>query len=125
MCVCCLKVAACVSPSMCYESFFWQLCSVFEVPANQNDTEIHLTVHCSLVCSSVGLSVLLCFCWHHLPSYCVECFKLSTLSQVTCRDHLCRGIFLPVWTELSRKYLELDKSVFRGVVHDSIYDVTA
>ena len=34
-------------------------------------------------------------------------------------------IFLPPWTELSWKYLGKDKSVFRGVVQDSIYDVTA
>ena len=33
--------------------------------------------------------------------------------------------FLPPWTELTRKYLGTDKSVFRGVVQDIIYDVTA
>ena len=35
------------------------------------------------------------------------------------------SIILPPWTELSRKYMGKDKSVFRGVVQDSIYDVTA
>ena len=33
--------------------------------------------------------------------------------------------FLPPWTEMSRKYLGTDKCIFRGVVQDSIYDVTA
>ena len=32
--------------------------------------------------------------------------------------------FLPLWTDMSRKYLGKDKSVFRGMVQDSIYDVT-
>ena len=35
-----------------------------------------------------------------------------------------RHFFLPLWTELSRKYLGTDKCIFRGVVQDSIYDVT-
>ena len=34
-------------------------------------------------------------------------------------------IILPQWTELSRKYIGTDKCIFRGVVQDSIYDVTA
>ena len=39
--------------------------------------------------------------------------------------HSGRKCFLPPWTELSRKYLGTDKCIFRGVVQDSIYDVTA
>ena len=38
---------------------------------------------------------------------------------------LVNKVFLPPLTELSRKYLQKDKSVFRGMVQDSIYDITA
>ena len=33
--------------------------------------------------------------------------------------------FLQLWIEMSRKYLGKDKCIFRGVVQDSICDVTA
>ena len=34
------------------------------------------------------------------------------------------SIILILWTEMSRKYLGKDKSVFRGLVQESIYDFT-
>ena len=44
--------------------------------------------------------------------------KSDQLDQIMAKVSL-----LPLWTELSRKYLGKDKSVFREVVQESIYDV--
>ena len=52
-----------------------------------------------------------------------NCYGLQIMDILTLMLPIGQDI-LPLWTELSQKYLGKDKSVFRGVVQDSIYDVT-
>ena len=61
--------------------------------------------------------------FHHTKN---NYFKLRCHQGYRCfTKTLFSNVFLPPWTEMSQKYLGTDKFIFRGVVQDSIYDVTA